>query len=209
MRAFYLLLSAFLLFSCKPKTVNYVITGKLVNGCDDSPLKDVRVQAIQMNTNDGFNVSATSDDYGDFELLIAASEKTNYRFMNLQEEVPLEAVDYGHIPLYSNSEIHYRISISNPHTAADTLWIADIARPGKFLRMKGPFHDTLIGNIPVTCVNTLAYNARTKRINPTNTTNTVTAWYKINNVSYAATRSVSVEAGICNTVPDTLTLVVY
>jgi hypothetical protein len=180
-----------------------------VNGCDNSPIKHVVVQAIQMNSNNGFNESAISDANGDFELLVSSAEKPGYRFMNLQEEVPLETVDYGNIPLYSNSLVYYRVKVTNPHTAADTLWIADISNPGKYFRMLGPFHDTLIGARGVTCVNVLAYSARTRQINATNTSNTVSAWYKINRTDYYSSRTVSVQAGICNSVADSLTLIVY
>lgn len=209
MRFICFLFSACLLLSCKPKAVDYSIKGKLVNGCDNGPIKNVEVQAIQMNSNNGFNESAVSDANGDFELLVSSTEKPGYRFINLQEEVPLETVDYGNIPLYSNSLIYYTIKVTNPHTAADTLWIADIANPGRYFRMLGPFHDTLIGTGNVTCINVLAYSARTKQINATNTSNTVSAWYKINRTSFYSSRSVSVQASICNAIADSLTLIVY
>lgn len=209
MRFLYLLSFSAFLFSCKPKAVDYTVKGKLVNGCDNSPVKNVSVQAIQMNTNNGFNESAVSDANGDFELLISTTDKPNYRFMNLQEEVPLETVDYGNIPLYSNSLVYYRVKINNPHSAADTLWIADVTRPGKYFRMLGPFHDTVIGAQNVTCINVLAYSARSKQINYINTSNTVTAWYKINRSNFYSTKAVFVQAGICNSVADSLTLIVY
>ncbi len=209
MRFLYFLFSLCILFSCKPKAVDYSIKGKLVNGCDNSPIKNVQVQAIQMNSNNGFNESAISDANGDFEVLVSSTEKPGYRFMNLQEEVPLETVDYGNIPLYSNSLIYYKVKVTNPHTASDTLWIADITNPGKYFRMLGPFHDTLIGAKDVTCINVLAYSARTKQINSTNTSNTVSAWYKINRTNFYSSRAVSVQAGICNAIADSLTLIVY
>jgi len=209
MRFLYVLFSVCLLFSCKPKAVDYSIKGKLVNGCDNSPIKNVEVQAIQMNSANGFNESAISDANGDFEVLVSSTEKTGYRFMNLQEEVPLETVDYGDIPLYSNSLIYYKVKVTNPHTAADTLWIADITNPGKYFRMQGPFHDTVIGAKDVTCINTLAYSARTKQINTTNTFNTVTAWYKINRTNFYSTKAVFVQAAVCNAIADSLTLIVY
>lgn len=209
MRFLYFLFSACLLFSCKPKAVDYSIKGKLVNSCGNAPIKNVEVQAIQMNSNNGFNESAISDANGDFEILVSSTEKPGYRFMNLQEEVPLETVDYGNIPLYSNSLVYYKVKVTNPHTAADTLWINDITNPGKYFRMIGPFHDTLIGTKDVTCINVLAYSARTRQINNTNTSNTVTAWYKINRTNFYATKAVAVQAAICNTIPDSLTLIVY
>ncbi len=209
MRFLYLLFSLCFLFSCKPKAVDYSIKGKLVNDCGNSPIKNVQVQAIQMNSNNGFNESAVSDANGDFEILVSSTEKPGYRFMNLQEEVPLETVDYGNIPLYSNSLVYYKVKVTNPHSAADTLWIADITSPGKFFRMLGPFHDTLIGAQNVTSINTLAYSSRSKQISNTNTFNTVSAWYKINRTNFYSTKSVSVQAGICNSVADSLTLIVY
>lgn len=209
MRFLYLLFSLCFLFSCKPKAVDYSIKGKLVNSCGNSPIKNVQVQAIQMNSNNGFNESAVSDANGDFEVLVSSTEKPNYRFMNLQEEVPLETVDYGNIPLYSNSLVYYKVKVTNPYSAADTLWIADITSPGKYFRMLGPFHDTLIGAQQVTSINTLAYSARSKQINNTNTFNTVSAWYKINRTNFYSTKAVFVQAGICNSVADSLTLIVY
>jgi hypothetical protein len=184
MKFLFLFFSACLLLSCKPKAIDYSIKGRLTNYCDESPIKNVTVQAIQVNANNGFNKSAYSDANGDFEILVSTAEKPNYRFMNLQEEVPLETVDYGNIPLYSNSTVYYKVKVTNPHTAADTLWIADITSPGQYHKMPGPFHDTLIGIKKVTCVNVLSYNARTKQINNTNTSNTVTSWYKIKRTNY-------------------------
>lgn len=208
MKYFYLLWIAGLVISCKPKKTDYSIKGRLVNGCDGSPVKNQKVQAIQMNAEDGFNASAISDANGDFEVLVSSAEKVNYRFMNLQEEVPLETVDYGEIPLYSNSLFYYRIQVTNPHGAQDSLWIVAPEMTNKFYLMRGPFHDTVIGLRTFTAINTLVYNARTKRLNPSNTTNTVRAWYKINRTSYAATKSVEIAPAVCNTVADTLTLIV-
>jgi hypothetical protein len=179
-----------------------------MNYCDESPIKNVTVQAIQVNVNNGFNESGYSDANGDFEILVSTSEKPNYRFMNLQEEVPLETVDYGNIPLYSNSNIYYRVKINNPHTVSDTLWMVDPSNTSQFIKMYGPFHDTLFGNKTITCVNVLSYNAHTKQINNTNTSNTVTTWYKINRINYYSTKAVQIQANICNAVADTLTLIV-
>lgn len=208
MRFFYLLLIAFFIFSCKPKSVNYSVKGKLVNGCDNSPVKNVKVQATQLNTDNGFSESAYSDANGDFEVLISSSEKPGYRFLNLQEEVPLETVDYGKIPLYSSSTIYYRVKVNNPHSASDTLWIVNPALTGQYFKMYGPFHDTVIGLQTITAINTLIYNARTKEIRNSNTSNDVKAWYKINRKSYITTKSVTRSPEVCNAVADTLTLIV-
>lgn len=208
MKFLYLLLPACLLFSCKPKTVDYTIKGRLVNSCDNSPIKNLKVQARQADVQNGFNEYVTSDSNGDFELLVSTSEKSNYQLLNLQEKVPLETVDYGDIPLYSYSTIYYRVKINAPHTASDTLWIVNPTNTSQYYQMYGPFHDTVIGLQTITGINKLIYSARTKKISPSNTTNDAIAWYKINRTSYQTSKRVWITPEICNTVADTLTLIV-
>lgn len=206
------LLLTILFFSCKPKDVEYTIKGKLVNSCSSTPLANIKVQAIQNNTNDGFSETATSDANGDFEILFKTSQKTTYHLLNinksnLDQDMPVESADYGMIPLYSDVNVYYKVKINNAYTTADTLLIVDVNAPNHYYKMCGPFHDTIIGTKTITVVNTLVYNRDRKQIEKTNTSAEVTVWYKINGTNYYSNRA-TIQAATCGIKPDTLTLIV-
>lgn len=201
-----------LFFSCKPKDVEYTIKGKLLNSCSNTPLANIKVQAIQNNTNDGFMETGTSDANGDFEILFKTSQKTTFHLLNVNEssldqDMPVESADYGIIPLYSDVNVYYKIKIDKAYTTADTLLIVDVNMPNHYYKMYGPFHDTVIGTKTITVVNTLVYNRDSRQIEKTNASAEVTAWYKINGTNYYSNRA-TIQATTCGTKPDTLTLTV-
>lgn len=192
------------LFSCKSKKPDYVIKGRLINNCDNTPIKNIKVQARQVSTTDGFDASAFSNQEGNFEILASTTQKTNFRFMNLNDEIPVDNIDFGNIPLYSHSNIYYKVKIRNPHVNNDTLFILDI-ETNKYIKMYAPFHDTNLGVKTITTLNVLAYNAAEKIIEKTNIMTEIKAWYKINRT---LSTNVSIQANSCGRNADTLTLLV-
>lgn len=203
MKYFFLfLLFGVITIACKSKKNDYVIKGKLINNCDNTPIKNIKVQARQVNTTDGFDASAITNAEGDFEILASTNQKTTFRFMNLNEDIPLDNMDFGNIPLYSHSSIYYKVKINNPHLATDTLFILDITS-NKYYKMYGPFHDTDLGVKTITSLNSLTYNSTEKIIEKIYMMTEVTAWYKINRTFSSR---VSIQANSCTRNADTLTL---
>ncbi len=209
---FLFILSTFLFFSCKPKSEQYNIKGRLINSCDNSPIKNVKIIARQSaihaltpaKSSAGFEESATSDDNGSFEISYTTAQKSPIQL--LETTLSVGTTDLGDIRLYSNSKVYYKVKVNNAHTNLDTLFIVDITSPNTYYKMYGPFHDTVIGIKTVTAVNTLANNSGS--IQQTNTTNKIDSWYKINRKNYSYSNGASIMAQICHTIPDTLTLIV-
>ncbi len=205
MKFFVLVLAGLFVAACKPKKNDYTIKGKLINNCDNSAIANIKVQARQTNTANGFNAFTYSNSEGNFELLASTAQKSTFRFLNLNDEIPVDNYDLGNIPLYSNSNIYYKIKIYQPHQISDTLSIYDISK-NVYYKMAGPFHDTDLGIKTVTTINRLRYDADSKTIQKYEQMAEVQAWYLINNV-----KSVPVyfPANTCGRKVDTLTLAIF
>ena len=207
-----LLLAIALLFSsCKREEVEYTLKGRLLSNCSGTPFANQPI-TLKQDLTSGLSVQGgtldetTTDSEGYF---VFTYKDDNGEPLSINqsgliiEEIPVsKALDIGSVVINPICKIVYRIKVVNPYTINDTLVCHDIANPSiQGIRVAGPLHDTTFGIFNAYSI--VPVNYQTK-----NESTIEGKWFVKRPTSQTIIKFVPIQVQNCNTVPDTLTMII-
>jgi hypothetical protein len=186
------------------------LKGRILNDCNGAPFANQEI-ALKQELSSGLTVQGgllaetTTDADGNF-VFTYQSENGEPLSINYSgpiiEGIPVsKTLDIGSVVINPICKIVYRVKINNSYNTGDTLSCFNFDNPGRSIFITGPFQDTTFGlfnaysNIPVN------YQTRNESTIEGN-------WFVKNGSFYTSLKRVEIKVQNCNTVPDTLTMII-
>jgi len=197
--------------SCKHDEVVCTLKGRILNDCNGAPFANQEI-ALKQELSSGLTIQGgilaetTTDADGNF-VFTYQSENGESLSINYSgpiiEGIPLKKTqDLGAIIYSPSCKIVYRVKINNPYNIGDTLSCLNIENPSAPIRIAAPLRDTIIGTIEAYSREVLQYDTKEY--------STIKGGWCIrsNSTIVFIGREVTIQVQNCNTVPDTLTMVI-
>jgi len=206
---FLLMIAAFT--SCKHDEVVCTLKGRILNDCNGAPFANQEI-ALKQELSSGLTIEGgvlaetTTDADGNF---VFTYQNENGEPLSINYSGPIiegipvsKALDIGSIIINPTCKIVYRVKVVNPYTINDTLVCHDIAHPSiQGIRVAGPLHDTTFGIFYASSM--IPVNYQTK-----NESTIEGKWFVKRPTSQTSIKFVTIQVQNCNTVPDTLTMII-
>jgi len=209
---FILILAAFT-SSCKREDTYYIVKGRLTTDCSGNPVANQELLLKQTPSifggSGGVLGSAITDANGNFAITYNSKDCAGGDDMRINLSGPIieyiptqQNIDIGTIVLSPICKIVYQVKINKPYTANDTLMCLNIINPASPIRIPAPLHDTILGIINASSMETLQYDTKDFSI-------IKGGWgVRSNSTIVSPGREVTIQVQNCNTVPDTLTMII-
>ena len=148
----YSLLFTILFAGCSdPET--FVVTGQLVEGCDQVPISSQEIELFQIDN--GTIATSTTDSEGRFSFAysedrLSGNEKISLGIVGSLQSLRFVSTvpandDAGTLILAPTVDIILSLNVSNPYTEKDTLFYTDYRlQNGSLAKLTGPFQSSVI-----------------------------------------------------------------
>ena len=191
--------------SCKNDTY-YTIKGRLMCSCDNTPFANKDLCLSQKSTLLSHNTASgytKTDSNGNFIIRYNQTSGSDLELQPIMENIPDHCnINFGDIIISSKNTIIIKIKVNNPHTANDTLTGYIYNEPSSVFHLSGPFHDTIM---PQFVVYSPIKSYYTYKDNP----EIEGRWQIYSNSTIVLPRKeVTIHVLKCNSIPDTLTMVI-
>ena len=198
--------------SCIHDNNYYKVKGRILNSCDGIPFANQEIalkQSSSLSGRGGVLNTTSTDANGYFTFTYNSSDCIDGENMEINCSGPIieyiptkQNIEIGTIISNPICKIIYRVKINNPYTFNDTLVCHDIAHPSiEGIRVAGPFRDTAFGLFNAYSTSTVNYKTK-------NESTIEGRWFVKNGTFYTSLKFVTIQVQNCNTVPDTLTMVI-
>jgi len=198
--------------SCKHEDTFYTVKGRLITSCSGNPVANQEIslkQASSIFGGGGVLGTTNTDANGNFSFSYNSKDCSNNDDLRINlsgpviENIPTnENVELGTLVCSPVCKIVYRVKINNPYTAYDTLMCLNIINPSNPIRIAAPLNDSILGIINAFPSEPLQYNTKEFSF-------IKGGWgIRSNSTIISQGREVTIQVQNCNTIPDTLTMVI-